>query len=189
MSRRTWARSPHTRRKQLLDAAIALFTERGSDVTIAEITRAAGVSKGTFYVYFASKSDLIAQLRDTMIAEYHARMTNLVPGDTTFDFNSDFVRDTIAVGIDFRSSELHSILFPSAADEAYGQREVVPAYEAFLVDANRKGITNVSDPYWFAVLLVGAGNFAVWYSNEEGTFDRDTLVAAVVELQRRALEL
>ncbi len=168
---------------------MTLFTERGSDVTISEITQSAGVAKGTFYVYFASKSDLIAQLRDAMLAEYHERMATLVPGDTTFDFNSDFVRDAIAVGVDFRSSELHSILFPTAADEAYGQREVVRAYEAFLVNANRNGITNVSDPYWFAVLLVGAGNFAVSYSSEEGTFDRDALVAAVIELQRRVLEL
>ena len=47
----------------------------------------------------------------------------------------------------------------------------------------------VADPYWFAVLFVGAANFATAYSREKGTFDRDALVAAIVELQRRALEL
>ena len=48
-------------------------------------------------------------------------------------------------------------------------------------------------PIWLAgglfVLLVGAANFAVGYSREAQTFDRDGLVAAIVELQRRALEL
>jgi len=38
-------------------------------------------------------------------------------------------------------------------------------------------------------LLVCAANFAVAYSREKGTFNRDALVAAIVELQRRALEL
>jgi hypothetical protein len=95
----------------------------------------------------------------------------------------------IGLSIDFLSSELHSVLFASAADQAQGEREVVRGFEEFLIDANAKGITNVADPYWFAVLLVGAANFAVRYSREARTFDRDALVTAILELQRRALEL
>jgi hypothetical protein len=37
--------------------------------------------------------------------------------------------------------------------------------------------------------VVGAANFAVTFRRDEETFDRDALVAAIVELQRRALEL
>ena len=95
----------------------------------------------------------------------------------------------VGVSIDFLASELHSVLFPSAADQAQGEAEVVRGFEEFLIDANSKGITDVPDPYWFAVLLVGAANFAVRYSREANTFDRDALVTAIVELQRRALEL
>jgi hypothetical protein len=64
-----------------------------------------------------------------------------------------------------------------------------PRVRGVLIDPNRKGITNIPDPEWFAALLVGAANFAVAFSREEETFDRDALVAAIVELQRRALEL
>ncbi len=39
---------------------MSLFKERGFDaVTIDEITQTAGVAKGTFYTYFATKSDII----------------------------------------------------------------------------------------------------------------------------------
>jgi AcrR family transcriptional regulator len=173
----------------LLEAAMALFADKGQDVTVSEITQAAGVAKGTFYVYFASKTELIAALREAMIADYHARMAKAIADNSPVGFSSDFSSDVVGVAVDFLSSELHSVLFPTAADQAQGEREVVHGFEEFLIDANSKGMTNVPDPYWFAVLLVGAANFAVRYSREAQTFDRDALVSAIVELRRRALEL
>lgn len=48
------------RTQGLMDAAQALFLERGiENVTIDEITREAGVAKGSFYRYFADKEKLV----------------------------------------------------------------------------------------------------------------------------------
>jgi AcrR family transcriptional regulator len=48
------------RRNQILDAAVAVFAEKGFHrATTKEIARAAGVSEGTIYNYFASKDDLL----------------------------------------------------------------------------------------------------------------------------------
>jgi len=56
------ARTTATRQK-LFDASMALIGERGAaNVTVDEIAAAAGVSKGTVYYNFGSKSELIAQL-------------------------------------------------------------------------------------------------------------------------------
>ena len=56
------ARTNATRQK-LFDASMELIGERGAaGVTVDEIATAAGVSKGTVYYNFGSKSDLIAQL-------------------------------------------------------------------------------------------------------------------------------
>jgi AcrR family transcriptional regulator len=189
VSRRTWTRSPDVRREQLLAAATRLFADQGAAVTVSEITEAAGVSKGTFYVYFASKDELIAQLREAVIADHQLQMEKAIADNSPLGLTSAFSAEAVEIAIDFLSSELHSIIFPTAADQAQGQREVVRGYEEFLTDTNQKGITKIPDPYWFAVLLVGAANFAVTYSRGERTFDRDALVAAIVELQRRALEL
>jgi AcrR family transcriptional regulator len=51
------------RRRQLLDAAAALFSERGYQETrIVDICREAGVAKGLFYWYFESKEEVFRQL-------------------------------------------------------------------------------------------------------------------------------
>lgn len=74
----------HQRRKakrpsELLDAALQLFVEKGFAATKTEdIARLAGVSKGTLYLYYTSKEDLlrevISQRVSTRIAEGLARV-------------------------------------------------------------------------------------------------------------------
>ena len=50
-------------RQALLDAALVLFSERGIYApSIEEITEGADLGKGTFYQYFSSREDLIAEL-------------------------------------------------------------------------------------------------------------------------------
>ena len=44
------------KRQSLLDAAYALFTEKGvAKTSVDEIVRGANVAKGTFYLYFHDK--------------------------------------------------------------------------------------------------------------------------------------
>ena len=55
------------RKQQLVDAAIALFAERGYSATrILDICDRAGVAKGLFYWYFPTKLDLFAELVRSM---------------------------------------------------------------------------------------------------------------------------
>jgi AcrR family transcriptional regulator len=55
------------RKQQLIDAAMALFTERGYAATrISDICSEAGVAKGLFYWYFPTKVDLFTELVRTM---------------------------------------------------------------------------------------------------------------------------
>jgi AcrR family transcriptional regulator len=56
-------RNRRARTQGLLDAAQSLFLARGIEaVTIDEITKAAGVSKGSFYRYFKDKEELVRAL-------------------------------------------------------------------------------------------------------------------------------
>jgi AcrR family transcriptional regulator len=51
------------KRAQILDGARAVFLARGFDAaSMGEIARQAGVSKGTLYVYFASKEELFSAI-------------------------------------------------------------------------------------------------------------------------------
>jgi AcrR family transcriptional regulator len=57
------------RRNQILDAAAAVFAEKGFHrATTKEIARTASVSEGTIYNYFASKADLLIGIM-TRLAE------------------------------------------------------------------------------------------------------------------------
>jgi AcrR family transcriptional regulator len=57
------------RRNQILDAAAAVFAEKGFHrATTKEIARTAGVSEGTIYNYFDSKADLLIGIM-TRLAE------------------------------------------------------------------------------------------------------------------------
>ena len=51
------------KKQNLLDAAYALFTEKGvAKTSVDEIVRGANVAKGTFYLYFRDKGDVLREL-------------------------------------------------------------------------------------------------------------------------------
>ncbi|WP_165359327.1 TetR/AcrR family transcriptional regulator [Lichenibacterium minor] len=57
------ARDDGAKRRQILDGARRVFLSTGFDgASMNEVARASGVSKGTLYVYFASKEELFAAL-------------------------------------------------------------------------------------------------------------------------------
>ncbi len=62
-------RRKQTRPQELLDAALALFVEKGYAATrTEEVAHAAGVSKGTLYLYYPSKEDLFkAVVRQNLV--------------------------------------------------------------------------------------------------------------------------
>src|SRR5450432_2685348 len=65
-----WRRLPEERPKQILDAAFAVFAERGlAAARIDDIAKHAGLSKGTIYLYFSNKEELFREVvRSTVIA-------------------------------------------------------------------------------------------------------------------------
>src|SRR6478672_11822716 len=70
------------RRAELLEAARALFLAKGVAATsLDDITQRAGVSKGLFYLYFASKEDLVLALQEQFSHEIAARMRTAVEAE------------------------------------------------------------------------------------------------------------
>lgn len=64
---------------QLFDAAIRLIREIGYDhVKITDITRAVGVSKGTFYLYFPTKDAVLAE-QFAALDEHYVQSTKQLP--------------------------------------------------------------------------------------------------------------
>src|SRR2546421_6303615 len=82
-------------RRRLLDAAEALFCERGLDVGVGEIAHAAGVGRGTLFRNFPSKEHLIAAIvidRMTDATQAGRELLSAAdPGEAVFTFIDDIV--------------------------------------------------------------------------------------------------
>lgn len=74
---------------RLIDCAFDLFEKRGPHVvSIDEIVKAAGVAKGTFYLYFQDKYDLISKLILDKAARYMRELnfrSNVIETPAEFD--------------------------------------------------------------------------------------------------------
>lgn len=61
------------RRRQIFEAALRLFRERGFDATtVEEIAAAADIAKGTFFNYFPTKEAVLLHLNDMQVARIQA---------------------------------------------------------------------------------------------------------------------
>jgi AcrR family transcriptional regulator len=67
-SSQKWQRRSEARPQEILDAALALFAEKGFAATrMDEIASAAGVTKGTIYLYYESKEQIFRALVESSI--------------------------------------------------------------------------------------------------------------------------
>ncbi|MCB0185753.1 MAG: TetR/AcrR family transcriptional regulator, partial [Caldilineaceae bacterium] len=59
-----------SRRREILDAAQAMFYQKGYEQTsVQDLLNAVGIAKGTFYHYFDSKQTLLKELTDRIVEE------------------------------------------------------------------------------------------------------------------------
>ena len=57
-----------TRKKQIREAALALFDEKGYTATkISDISAKAGISKGLIYHYYETKEDILLSFREPLL--------------------------------------------------------------------------------------------------------------------------
>jgi AcrR family transcriptional regulator len=64
--------APEDRRRQLLDAATAVFAAKGyRNAGVGDIIARAGVARGTFYLYFTSKQQIFLAI----VEDFHGRVT------------------------------------------------------------------------------------------------------------------
>jgi AcrR family transcriptional regulator len=72
------------RRESLINAAIAVFIEKGfHNATVRDIGRAANMTQGTIYNYVSSKDDILYMVCDRIVAEYNEQARRAL--DTSHD--------------------------------------------------------------------------------------------------------
>jgi AcrR family transcriptional regulator len=78
-------------RQRIKDAALSLFAEQGYETTtIEQVAKLAGVAKGTFFNYFASRDELTCELRSVFVMNEVAKLKDkpgpLIPRMRMFIF-------------------------------------------------------------------------------------------------------
>ncbi len=78
-----WRRLPGERPRQIIEAAVEIFGERGlAAARLEDIARRAGVSKGTIYLYFPNKEALFTEMiREMVISQIERAEHEYAGGD------------------------------------------------------------------------------------------------------------
>jgi AcrR family transcriptional regulator len=144
-------------RRRLLDAAQALFRERGLEVGVAEIAQRAGVGRGTLFRNFPTKQDLIAAIvidRMGEATEYGRKLLDAPDaGEALFSFLEEVVG----------RQQLDRCLFEAVADTFLANQdiraahaEIVGGLEELLTRAKQAGAVR-SDVGALDVLMLVKG--------------------------------
>jgi AcrR family transcriptional regulator len=87
------------RRKQILDAALVVFSRKGyGEATIPDIAREGGVAVGTIYNYYPSKRDiLISILASHVLSEPFLKLTEQPPEADDKEFFRSLIEDRLTL--------------------------------------------------------------------------------------------
>lgn len=184
------------RRSDLLDSATDVLRRRGIEgATVDEITRAAGVSKGSFYLRFRSKEELLDALRLRLAEQFAEKVTALDRPQQQRDwpqFTHLLVRTAIEAQVEAR--DLHELLSnaPHRHEGSLTPHEPTqnPAGQA-LYEVVSAGIAaeayRLTDPPAAVRLIYEQLHAAGEWACEEPD-QQERVIATATELIRRALE-
>ena len=160
-------------RNAIYEAAIDLFAEKGFDeTTVEEVAQAAGVSRRSFFRYFASKDDLLAQnvvhFGSILSATITACPPALTPLETVRETVLSVVRQTAAHP---RTRQIIEISQRSAsARQAHHSRmmDVEDVVAAAFASRLRSASKDVLKPRLLASLTLSIMNVAIisWFRDE-----------------------
>ncbi|MFZ0762898.1 TetR/AcrR family transcriptional regulator [Bradyrhizobium sp.] len=118
-----------SKRRQIIDGARKVFLDLGFDgASMGEIARAAGVSKGTLYVYFADKNRLF----EAIVEE-----ESLEQGKLAFNFDPE--RDVAAILMEFGQAYIQVLCRPGGGSAI----RTVMAIAERMPEVGRRFYTNV----------------------------------------------
>jgi len=120
-------------RKKIYNTAMELIAEKGyENITVEEICKNAGVAKGSFYYYFKSKNDFIAETYKTIDEDYETLVS------------SDFKDITTCEKI------LKTVLFQAGVAVEKGLAQTIAIYQSQLVTGTEYFISE--DRYFFKTM-------------------------------------
>jgi AcrR family transcriptional regulator len=191
-SARPRTKPPEVRREELMDAAEQLFLAQGIAATSVDaIVAGADVAKGTFYLYFQSKEQLLAALQQRFIDDVCTELQAAVDRCPAGDWKAR-LRAWVAAGVDGHLDriELHEVVFHEFRPDdphATHRNSTVDQLADFLAQGTRAGAWSIGDPRLLAIMLFHALHGAVHEAAGRKKIDRKRLTRALQAFFQRAV--
>jgi AcrR family transcriptional regulator len=183
------------RRDELMNAAQRLFLKHGvGPTTIEQITSGAKVAKGTFYLYFSSKEDVLEALGERFAQEHLAKIKAAIDDIAPSDWKGKLAAWAAAgVATYLESIQLHDILFFGSRPvtrEGLVDNIVIDHLAGLLQAGAHAGTWPVDDCRFTAVFLFSGLHAAVddAYSKQKRV-NRKRLAEKLVRICFRAVGL
>ena len=188
-------KDPEIRRQELMEAALELFLERGTDGTaVSDIVRRVGVAQGTFYYHFKSKDEVVDALAESM-AEPLGQMVAGIADDESVSVAGRVGRAVTSLLDVIGASQQHleglirpgnEVLHQRVADAM--QARLHPAFVALVGEGQADGSLD-AEPVEETVELVLAAitHLTRTQAHGEGPEELARLRTAVERLARRGL--
>ncbi|WP_328645291.1 TetR/AcrR family transcriptional regulator [Amycolatopsis sp. NBC_00348] len=188
--RLTRAESRERTKERLLDAAAALFAERGVNGTsVEQIAERAGYTRGAFYGNFEDKHELVVALLDQRRSQEAAEVAAL-SGDVMAQLKewhgerAEHLPEWFALRTELTLYALRNPgARPSIGENERAARELIEAGVRATFAA--RGVEPPADPAFLALIIHALEDGLLWqrYLSPEGT--SDTVIADAVELLLR----
>ena len=120
-------------KRKLISAGLELIKEKGfASINVEDITKKAGVAKGTFYVYFKHKEDIVMEISRTPfgeIAEELEQMENAELFDKLRHYFHRFMEQVEFCGIQVCREWIRNVIDPNNVPETMDSRKWFYDYE------------------------------------------------------------
>ena len=149
---------PKERSDELINAALRLFLEQGvAPTTIEQITSRADVAKGTFYLYFSSKEDVLEALRERFEQEMLTKIQAAVAAKAAEDWPGKLMAwARSGVTGYFELKPLHDVVYVESHPPGIGglfNNRVIDHLVELLEAGSAAGAWMVDDPRITAIFL------------------------------------
>ncbi|MGH7268947.1 MAG: TetR/AcrR family transcriptional regulator [Polyangiaceae bacterium] len=183
------------RRQQILTVAREVFARRGYHTAkIEDIVAAAGIARGTFYLYFADKRAIFEEIVDRTIARLGMSIVRVDPHDkarTVADQVRDNIRRIMRILLEDRATTKILLSDALGVDVAFDQKllsfydEMATLLEQSLRDGQSLGVVRPGDVRLMAWLTMGAIKELMFQMVQRGAeVDESRLVEATFAFLR-----
>ncbi|MCW2930791.1 MAG: transcriptional regulator, TetR family [Actinomycetia bacterium] len=128
-------------RRRLLEAAEQVFADLGyNDASIVKITEAAGVSQGTFYLYFGGKQEIF----DVLVEDLNTRLRHVM-SDASVKGVTRMEAERLGFQAFFRFTAEHPALYRIIRQAEFASPRMLRLHYERLAEGYVTGLRNASD--------------------------------------------